>query len=1799
MGGGFTSYNGTTRNSIARVNVNGSLDAGFNPGTGFNGVVYSTSLQSDGKIIVGGEFTSFNGTPRSRIARLNADGTLDASFNPGTGFDSTVRSTSLQPDGKIIVGGQFTSFNGTTINHIARLNADGTLDTGFNVGSGFNSTVFSITLQLDGKIMVGGQFTSFDGTPRNNIVRLNADGSLDAGFNAGPLFTGTVRSTSLQPDGKIIVGGGFSIFDGTNLSQCIARLNADGSRDAGFNAGVVSNGSVVYSTHLLPDGKIIVGGDPMLFNGMQRYGIVRLNTNGSLDAIFNPNVGGGLVVYSTSLLPDGKIIAGGNFSSLNGAPRSCIGRLNADGSLDASFNHGAAFNNHVYSTSLQPDGKIIAGGNFTTFNGTFTRYIARLNSDGTRMPALTPGFGFTDRVRSTSLQPDGKIIVGGEYTFFNGTSRNYIARLNADGSLDAGFNPGTGFDWFVFSTSLQPDGKIIVGGHFTSFNGTPRNRIVRLNADGSLDTGFNPGTGFNNAVRSITLQPDGKIIVGGDFTSFNGTTGRNRIVRLNADGSLDSGFIPGTGFQNAVFSTTLQPDGKIIVGGNFTSFNGTPRTGIARLNADGSLDTGFNPGTGFNSGVRSTRLLPDGKIMVGGGFTSFNGTPRTAIALLNADGSLDASFNPGTGFNGIVWSTSLQPDGKIIMGGEFTSFNGTIRHRIARLLGSTCNINISSVTPTHETCPNANNGGLTVVATCSSCTNGAADIRYSINNTDFSNTTGIFTGLADGTYTIYVRDLNNITCTDTDGPHVINAGVDNTVGLPSSTPTLCINTSLTDITHSTTGATGIGTATGLPNGVSAAWVSNIITLSGTPSVSGTFNYSIPLTGGCGSIDATGTITVSPLNTVGTPSSTPTLCINTSLTNITHSTTGTIGIGGATGLPIGVSAAWSSNMITISGTPSVSGTFNYSIPLTGGCGSVNATGTITVSPLNTSGSPSSTPTVIINTALSPSITHTTTSATGIGTATGLPTGVSAAWSSNSITISGTPSVLGTFNYSIPLTGGCGIVNATGTITVNPEPPTTLGTYPNTSVVSGTNIVISPSAAPTGTTSAVAYTNSNFTGLLTVNPTTGAVTVTGAKQAGTFTVTVQAFGIGTATTTFTLTVTNPICSQGLFTGTTNISVGTNPILVAIGDFNGDGNQDFATTNDNASSVSIRLGNGLGEFSGTTNVSVGSNPRSVAFGDFNGDGIQDFAAANHGSGTVSIRLGNGLGGFSGTTNVSVDSGPRSVAIGDFNGDGRQDFATANEFSNTVSIRLGNGSGGFSGTTNVSVGSGPLSVAIGDFNGDGNQDFAVANAGSTTVSIRLGNGSGGFSGTTNIGVGSSPFSVAIGDFNGDGNQDFAAANYSSNTVSIRLGNGSGGFSGSTNIAVGTNPYSVAIGDFNGDGNQDFAAANQGSASVSIRLGNGSGGFSGTTEVAVGATTTSVAIGDFNGDGKHDFATANYSSNIVSIRLASGNEINVQGNAIGIADGDITPSTSDHTDFGSVNVGSNLVRTYTIQNTGTTSLTASSITMTGGDAAMFTIGALTPASPIPSLGSATFTVTFTPASAGLKTATITINNDDCDEAVYDFALQGTGAIECVSPTITCPANISVNNIPNLCNAAVNYTATVTGNPAAVVSYTFSGATTGSGSGTGSGSTFNKGVTTVTINATNVCGNVNCSFDVTVVDTEAPITPTIANATGECSVTVSAPTTTDVCAGTITGTTTDPLTYNTQGTYTITWTFNDGNGNSTTAMQTVIVDDVTAPVTPTIANAMGECSVTVTAPTTTDVCAGTITGTTTDPLSYS
>jgi uncharacterized delta-60 repeat protein len=230
--------------------------------------------------------------------------------------------------------------------------------------------------------------------------------------------------------------------------------------------------------------------------------------------------------------------------------------------------------------------------------------------------------------------------------------------------VDASFNPGTGANNDVFALALQPDDKILIAGQFTAFNGTNRSRIARLHADGSLDLSFDPGTGANGDIYAVAVQTNGQVLIGGSFTAVNGTT-LYRVARLNADGSVDPGFNVGVSVNNELRAIAVQPDGRIVIAGRFTSVAGEPRSRVARLNADGTLDTSFNPGAGANDHIRALALQSDGKVVIGGQFTTFNNTNRNRVARLNADGSLDLTFDVGTGASAELRAVAVQNDGTI------------------------------------------------------------------------------------------------------------------------------------------------------------------------------------------------------------------------------------------------------------------------------------------------------------------------------------------------------------------------------------------------------------------------------------------------------------------------------------------------------------------------------------------------------------------------------------------------------------------------------------------------------------------------------------------------------------------------------------------------------------------------------------------------------------------------------------------------------------------------------------------------------------------------------------------------------------------------------------------------------------------------------------------------------------------------------------------------------------------------------------------------------------------------------
>jgi len=701
VGGTFQSVNGTSRSRIARLNADGSLDLTFNPGLGFGGTtttfgVVSLAVQPDGKVVVGGSnIATYDGVAASNLLRLNADGTRDASFAASSTPNGPVTEISVQADGKLLVAGGFTLVGATGRNRIARLLSDGTIDGSFIYGTGANNTISALTLQPDGKILLGGTFTSFDGSIVNRIVRLNANGGIDTGFLAGTGLGANsgVESLAVQADGRVLASGAFTTWNGVARSR-LARLNADGTLDGAYNPGA---SEAAISMVVQPDAKLIAVGRFTSIAGVTQSRIARLHVDGSLDTSFSVGLGASGLVHAATLQGDGKLIIGGDHATYRGNAPAFLTRIESNGATDTTFGLPAGANGTVQAIALQPDGKALIGGSFTSYGGQPCTRIARIMPDGTVDASFQTGAGayggvIAPIVSALAVQADGKAVVGGDFNRFNGVVANRLARLNSDGSVDTAFATaiGTAVGSLISCIVIQPDGKLLVGGNFPSFNGFSIGRIVRLNPDGSRDLSFVPGTAANAAVRCVALQADGKILIGGEFTTFSGVPAP-RIARLNADGTLDTSFVSGVGPAGGLPTTfvsaiAVQPDGKLVLGGQFTTYNGTISNHIAQLNTDGSLSMSFGVASfSINNAVLCLALQPDGKIVAGGLFNSVQANNRPFLARFTTNGTLDASFGSDTGLNNEVRCMQLQPDGKALIGGTFLSFSGTTRSRLARV----------------------------------------------------------------------------------------------------------------------------------------------------------------------------------------------------------------------------------------------------------------------------------------------------------------------------------------------------------------------------------------------------------------------------------------------------------------------------------------------------------------------------------------------------------------------------------------------------------------------------------------------------------------------------------------------------------------------------------------------------------------------------------------------------------------------------------------------------------------------------------------------------------------------------------------------------------------------------------------------------------------------------------------------------------------------------------------------------------------------------------------------------------
>ena len=362
------------------------------------------------------------------------------------------------------------------------------------------------------------------------------------------------------------------------------------------------------------------------------------------------------------------------------------------------------FNDATYSTIITPENRYLVGGNFNTYDSGASlidvRRIARLYSnsgfDNTfESTGLTNGFN--NIVVDLKLTPDNKYLVGGLFTSYDGVNASRIIKLNTDGSIDNTFPTGTTLNERVRNINITSDGKYLIAGHFSLWQGTQYPKIVRVDSGGTIDTSFNSINGFSTSIgldtiKHVTITSDNKYLLCGNLSFAYSGVSINYILRLNDDATIDFNFdltgFDGFGITNWSVET---PDNKYLIGGEFTSYSGVTANRIIKLNTDGSIDFTFTGGTMFNGNVNCILVTSDNKYLIGGEFTSYSGVSANRIIKLNTDGSIDSSFNYGTGFNAGVLNIIETPEGDFIINGSFTTYNGATNQGYITKLDSSGN----------------------------------------------------------------------------------------------------------------------------------------------------------------------------------------------------------------------------------------------------------------------------------------------------------------------------------------------------------------------------------------------------------------------------------------------------------------------------------------------------------------------------------------------------------------------------------------------------------------------------------------------------------------------------------------------------------------------------------------------------------------------------------------------------------------------------------------------------------------------------------------------------------------------------------------------------------------------------------------------------------------------------------------------------------------------------------------------------------------------------------------------------
>jgi hypothetical protein len=626
VGGDFTHYRNIQVNYLTRLTCAGERVTWYPTGSALNAPVNTIAVAADKSVFVGGRFSTYNGVAAQGIVKLDPVGVRDTSFVSKLPSGAVINSIALTPSSgtqSVWMGGSFSSYDSESLfKNLVRVDQSGTKHSGYTSGDGFDSEVNSLST-VNGGVLVGGRFLKYGSTSALRFAKLSDSGVLDVNFHnsndaqgkpAG--FNG--RVDALANDGThAYVGGTFSSWRGALVGNFAKIALADGAFAAGgftqpsFNAGVKSLLLVNSGAQILAGGLFTsVGGESHF-----RLALIT-NSSGAVVSEFNNDLGFNGSVLALASTNSGTVaLLGGEFSAFEGSAASRLARFDSDGVFSTAFNSGmgtGGVNGDVETLAYDSASlAIYAGGNFTQVGTTATNRIAKLHvtaNNGANPPYglgqmfadFDSGTGFNGTVRAiakASGESDSDIYVGGEFTSYNGNPHARLLRLNYDASVDSSFALGNGFALSNGGSAsvnalLTTGSSIFVGGEFDSFRDEPVSRVVKLDTAGELDTSFDVVSGPNQAVNALALRSN-DLFVGGQFTSYAGNSGAQRVARVNAEtGALATNVLYSV--NGTVRALGVDADGRVYLGGSFTSVDGTTTGPLARINSNNSFDSGFN-----------------------------------------------------------------------------------------------------------------------------------------------------------------------------------------------------------------------------------------------------------------------------------------------------------------------------------------------------------------------------------------------------------------------------------------------------------------------------------------------------------------------------------------------------------------------------------------------------------------------------------------------------------------------------------------------------------------------------------------------------------------------------------------------------------------------------------------------------------------------------------------------------------------------------------------------------------------------------------------------------------------------------------------------------------------------------------------------------------------------------------------------------------------------------------------------------------------------------------------------------